>query len=155
MIRPDPMGELDTFGSPRARRIVFAAAAAMFAVQVALFRGVRLDDAFITFRYAQNLATGVGFVLNRGERVMGSTSPGEVLLATVAHFVLGHDAMPSAMAALGCAGWTAQAIAFFSLLRKSFGDFRAAWLASRSVSALRDRRSGSRWRRTSHSRQPS
>ena len=33
------------------------------------------DDAFITFRYAENLAAGNGFVYNLGERVMGTTSP--------------------------------------------------------------------------------
>ncbi len=33
------------------------------------------DDAFITFRYAQNLAAGHGFVYNLGERVLGTTTP--------------------------------------------------------------------------------
>ncbi|HTW90715.1 MAG TPA: hypothetical protein VMH22_03315 [bacterium] len=33
------------------------------------------DDAFITFRYAVNLAAGNGFVYNAGERVLGTTSP--------------------------------------------------------------------------------
>ena len=33
------------------------------------------EDAFITFRYARNLASGHGLVYNPGERVMGFTSP--------------------------------------------------------------------------------
>lgn len=33
------------------------------------------DDAFITFRYAENLAYGLGFVYNEGEHVLGTTSP--------------------------------------------------------------------------------
>ncbi|MBN97985.1 MAG: hypothetical protein CME16_01875, partial [Gemmatimonadetes bacterium] len=33
------------------------------------------DDAFITLRYAQNLASGDGLVFNLGERVEGFTSP--------------------------------------------------------------------------------
>lgn len=33
------------------------------------------DDAFITFRYARNLAIGNGFVYNPGEWVLGTTSP--------------------------------------------------------------------------------
>ena len=33
------------------------------------------EDAFITFRYARNLATGQGLVYNAGEHVMGFTSP--------------------------------------------------------------------------------
>jgi hypothetical protein len=33
-----------------------------------------IDDAYITFRYAQNLATGQGLVYNVGERVLGTSS---------------------------------------------------------------------------------
>jgi hypothetical protein len=34
-----------------------------------------VDDAFITFRYAQNLLDGHGFVYNPGELVLGTTTP--------------------------------------------------------------------------------
>ncbi|MGB1249919.1 MAG: hypothetical protein ACPG8W_04750 [Candidatus Promineifilaceae bacterium] len=34
-----------------------------------------VDDAFITYRYAQNLTQGVGFVFNAGEPVLGLTTP--------------------------------------------------------------------------------
>lgn len=34
-----------------------------------------VDDAFISFRYARNIADGVGFVFNRGEHVLGTTTP--------------------------------------------------------------------------------
>lgn len=42
-----------------------------------LFLAVRytVDDALITFRYAENLAAGAGFVYNAGEHVLGTTSP--------------------------------------------------------------------------------
>ena len=33
------------------------------------------DDAYITFRYARNIAMGHGFVYNIGERVLGTTTP--------------------------------------------------------------------------------
>jgi arabinofuranosyltransferase len=36
--------------------------------------GFTNDDAFISFRYAKNLATGYGLVFNRGERVEGYTN---------------------------------------------------------------------------------
>src|SRR5215210_5968342 len=39
-----------------------------------------VDDAYITFRYARNLATGVGFVYNAGERVLGTTTPAYAML---------------------------------------------------------------------------
>jgi len=34
-----------------------------------------IDDAYITFRYAENLACGLGWVYNPGERVLGTTAP--------------------------------------------------------------------------------
>ena len=38
------------------------------------------DDAFITYRYARNWATGLGLVFNPGERVWRFTSPAQTLL---------------------------------------------------------------------------
>jgi hypothetical protein len=45
--------------------------------------GVPLDDAWIHFRFAQNLATGHGFSYNQGVPAPGSTSPLWVLLLTL------------------------------------------------------------------------
>ena len=39
-----------------------------------------IDDAYITFRYAQNLLNGSGFVYNPGEAVLGTTTPLYALL---------------------------------------------------------------------------
>ena len=33
------------------------------------------DDAYITFRYAENIANGLGFVYNAGEKLLGTTTP--------------------------------------------------------------------------------
>ena len=33
------------------------------------------DDAYITFRYARNIAAGLGFVYNQGEYILGTTTP--------------------------------------------------------------------------------
>ncbi len=41
------------------------------------------DDAFITFRYAAKLASGVGFVFNDGAHVLGTTTPLLTLLLAV------------------------------------------------------------------------
>jgi hypothetical protein len=38
------------------------------------------DDAFISFKYARNLAEGNGLVFNKGERVWGYTSPANTIL---------------------------------------------------------------------------
>jgi len=40
-----------------------------------LFRNWAYDDPFITYRYAQNIAQGLGFVYNPGERVLSTTTP--------------------------------------------------------------------------------
>lgn len=47
--------------------------------------GTGLDDFFITYRYADNLANGRGFVFNLGERVFGTTAPGMGLLLALFH----------------------------------------------------------------------
>jgi hypothetical protein len=38
------------------------------------------DDSFITFRYAENIAGGKGFVYNQGERILGTSTPLYTLL---------------------------------------------------------------------------
>ncbi len=67
--------------APRpARRRAWALAVALWAALAApfvwRFSGDAPDDVFITYRYAQNLAAGRGFVFNPGERVFGLTDPG-------------------------------------------------------------------------------
>ncbi len=44
-----------------------------------------IDDAYITYRYARNLLSGIGFVYNPGEHVLGTTTPlYTMLLALIA-----------------------------------------------------------------------
>lgn len=58
---------------------------------VRVWRGNLVDDAFITFRYAQNIARGHGIVWNPGgERTEGYTSPLQVFLLVPVEF-LGID----------------------------------------------------------------
>ncbi|MBI5878793.1 MAG: hypothetical protein HZB53_14170 [Chloroflexi bacterium] len=45
-----------------------------------------VDDAFITYRYAYNLAHGNGFVYNVGERVLGTTAPLYGIVLGIASF---------------------------------------------------------------------
>jgi len=46
------------------------------------------DDAYITYRYARNIASGLGFVYNSGEWVLGTTTPlYTLLLALIASIV--------------------------------------------------------------------
>ena len=54
---------------------------ALVALFVRLYPGTRtIDDSFITYRYAQNILAGYGFVFNPGEQVLGTTAPLYTLL---------------------------------------------------------------------------
>jgi hypothetical protein len=57
--------------------LLWTVLAAVISVRLA---GKALDDFFITYRYAWNLAAGHGFTFNPGERVFGTTEPGLGLL---------------------------------------------------------------------------
>lgn len=57
------------------------------------------DDAYITYRYAQNLADGAGFVYNPGERVMGTTTP--LLTLILAVLAKAGVPIPDASAGIG------------------------------------------------------
>lgn len=87
---------------------------AALALAVRLYFGPLLrDDAYITFKYARNLAQGAGFVFNPGEPVLGTTTPlYTIILATLyrlgispleAGYVLG---IASDVALVGLLGWS-------------------------------------------------
>jgi len=53
-----------------------------------------VDDAYITFRYARNLVSGVGLVYNAGERVLGTTTPAYALLLAALSGLSGYRDYP-------------------------------------------------------------
>lgn len=61
-------------GEREARRLALAASVVWLVLASVWIWGYTLDDAFIGFRYAQNLANGHGLVFNPGERVEGYTN---------------------------------------------------------------------------------
>jgi hypothetical protein len=63
------------------------------------------DDAFITFRYADNIAHGLGFVYNAGERVLGTSTPLFTFLLSITSSVgisPEHAALFISLVAAGC-----------------------------------------------------
>lgn len=69
--------------TPRVERLVtLAICAAAIAIRFWLGPYVT-DDAYITFRYSENLARGSGFTYNPPERVQGTTAPLVALLLTI------------------------------------------------------------------------
>jgi hypothetical protein len=94
-----------------------------------MFHGIRMDDAFITFRYAQNIAEGVGPVFNPGERVLGTTAPGQMLVSALVYLIVGKQALPSVMAVFGVIAWMATAVGVFCLLAPVLRQIGAAVVA--------------------------
>jgi hypothetical protein len=60
-----------------------------------------IDDSFITFRYAQNILAGNGFVYNPGEQVLGTTTPLFTILLTGLGAITGGANAPFPVLALG------------------------------------------------------
>src|SRR5215831_17336610 len=76
--------------SARESRLVLivglAIAALAVVIRIAVLRATHctIEDAYITLRYADNLAAGRGFVYNPGEHVLGTTTPLFTLLLALA-----------------------------------------------------------------------
>lgn len=67
----------------------------MLAIGARLLPGPRIvDDAYITFRYARNIAGGMGLVYNYGEAVLGTTSPLYALTLAASSFLGGGTQAP-------------------------------------------------------------
>jgi len=82
--------------TPRGRaglvgRLLIAVGPAILAVALRLLPGPQItDDAYITFKYVRNLASGLGFTYNPGEHVLGTTTPLYTLSLTGLYLLLGR-----------------------------------------------------------------
>jgi hypothetical protein len=85
------------------------------------------DDACITFRYAENLAAGHGFVYNTGERVLGTTTPLFTLL--LLPFALAGLPLQAVAYALALAADLLVCLFLYRLIARPFGE-PAALLAA-------------------------
>lgn len=95
---PTSHPRVDAFAIARAAALL-ACGAVWIAFQSAT--RIRLEDALITFRYAENLARGLGYAYNPGEAVLGATSPLYTILLAAAGRGFGVEAIPIAALALG------------------------------------------------------
>ncbi len=86
-----------------------------------------IDDAYITFRYAQNLLNGYGFVYNPGEAVLGTTTPLYTLLMAGMGLFFGgsHAPFPT-----------------LALLVNAIADGLTCWLLIRLAEVIGYRRAG-------------
>ena len=86
-----------------------------------------LDDAFISFRYVRNLAHGLGFVYNPGERILGTTTPLYVLLLTP--FAVAGVDIVSVGKIINIFASTAGVLMVFLIARRAFGNWPAIFAA--------------------------
>jgi hypothetical protein len=118
-------------GNPRGVVWILAPAAISLAVSLA-YGPLFVDDAYITFRYAENLAAGRGLVFNPEGKVLGTTSP--LLAGGLAAFrVLGVE-IPAAARWIGIAGVAATAALVAALALRGAPPLAAA--AAGSITAL-------------------
>jgi hypothetical protein len=114
----------------RSAAAAFVVAALVLTALEVHFVNLTFDDAFISFRYAENLATGRGLVFNPGERVEGYSNPlWTVLLAVpmwlgVGRWYLGPLVLAKCIGAVLAVAtlWIVRGVA----LRRGA---RAAWMA--------------------------
>ncbi|MDP2315273.1 MAG: hypothetical protein Q8P41_20410 [Pseudomonadota bacterium] len=77
------MSALEAGRTETAARVAVVALCGLAAYNALYFFPITVDDAFISLRYAWNLAHGEGLVFNPGERVEGYSNPSWTLLAAL------------------------------------------------------------------------
>jgi hypothetical protein len=112
--------------SGRSRVSILTACAALI-VQSAIFARFTADDAYITFRYSRNWASGLGPVFQPGERVEGYTSFLQMGLLALAHR-FGID-IELASKVIGIIASLAAVVAVSVLTRRLGAGNRAAKIA--------------------------
>jgi len=95
-----------------------------------LYTRLALEDAFITYRYAGNLAAGQGLVYNPGDRVLGTTSPLLAIVLGACGALFGPAAIPRLSAVLMLLCGVAAAGAWARLLLDLSGSRFVAALAA-------------------------
>jgi hypothetical protein len=84
------------------------------------------DDAFITFRYARNIADGLGFVYNSGEKILGTTTPLFTLLLAGSGRLFSNSFIPHFSYIISLIADAVSIYIFFQIARIIFEDIRIA-----------------------------
>jgi arabinofuranosyltransferase len=93
------------------------------------WRPAGIDDAWITYRYARNIALGHGFVYNLGERVQGASTPLYTLTLAAVGFIGGVSTIPHASYAIGLACFCGTIVVVFRLLSQLYSPV-AGWMGA-------------------------
>ncbi|MEZ4667685.1 MAG: hypothetical protein R3E39_07180 [Anaerolineae bacterium] len=69
-------------------RVLFSYLLLAFLIWLLVMFEFRLDDSFITYRYARNLADGLGLVYNPGDQILSTTAPLYAIALAALSFVI-------------------------------------------------------------------
>lgn len=95
------------------------------------------DDAYITYRYAQNLASGNGLIYNDGQHVFGSTTPLYVLWLSGLKSLIRSVPLPVLAVRGNALFYVLSAVALVGLVRQLGVDWIGALLAGHLFSVQR------------------
>lgn len=127
---PEPRPAASESAFPRiasSRSVVFAVSLVVLLAMAAPFLDHTVDDAFISYRYAENLVRGHGLVFNPGERVEGYTNFLWVIL--VAPFLAAGIDAETAGRILGLAAAAGTLGAVVRLAPRPAGAAEVVWVA--------------------------
>jgi hypothetical protein len=118
--------------------VLAAAGVALFLAHAWWFRAFVIDDAYITFRYARNIAAGLGPVFNPGERVEGFSNPLlTALLAVITAITRDPETLPRIARVIGVASGAGTVLLLARLpLRGGTGASALATLALAASSSF-------------------
>ena len=121
-------------GKGRSLAVVVLIAAATWVVVIhARVAVLPFDDAFITYRYADNIATGRGPVYNSGERVFGSSTPLYLFWLTPLRLLSSHASLPEVAVRWNAIWLVLAGVAAFLLARRLTGSSLLAALAATCI----------------------
>jgi len=84
-----------------------------------------IDDAYITFRYARNIAEGRGFVYNQGEHVLGTTTPLYTLILAGLSKIIRSSDFPSIAVAVNAGAGALSVGLLYALGKRLVGHWAA------------------------------
>jgi hypothetical protein len=122
------IGQVIAEGSRRGTVIAFGIALALMGLMLNVFHDYRVDDAFITFRYAKHLAQGLGVAWNPGETQVEGYSNFLWMLGSALALRFGADPLQVARL-LGVACYVASAFVLRALAMRLGGSPGAALVA--------------------------
>lgn len=125
--RTTPDERLDSL--PRAGAILYVVVACLVCLAYTFYTNQTWEDSLITLRHGENLLKGDGLTFNPGERVHGFTSPINVLLLTLCHFLAGqtsYDATLWLYRVFSIAAFAASGL----LMLKAFQETPPRWTAA-------------------------